>query len=66
MVKKFGNTYFNLDFCKLYPANQLRKIYNGELAEDVELMIAEIYPEVPEVPEVPDPTKKEKKEKKIE
>jgi len=44
MLKKFGNTVFNLDFCRQFDADQLRAIYNGDLSSDVELFIEELYP----------------------
>jgi len=55
---RFGNTNFDLDYCKCFTADQLRNIYNGEMSQDVELLIAELYP-IEESKEV----KKEKKTK---
>lgn len=54
-MKRFGNTYFDLDYCRHFTSEQLRNIYNGQLAEDVELLIAELYPD-----EVVEKPKKEK------
>ena len=45
IMKRFGNTNFDLDYCKQFTPAQLRNIYNGKLAEDVELLIAELYPD---------------------
>jgi len=54
-MKRFGNTNFDLEYCKQLTPDQLRKIYKGELADDCELLIAELYPI--------DEVKKEKKTK---
>lgn len=43
VMKRFGNTNFDLDYCRHFTPAQLRNIYNGQLAEDVELLIAELY-----------------------
>ena len=56
-MKRFGNTNFDLDYCKHFTSEQLRNIYNGALAEDVELLIAELYPD--------ETVEKPKKEKNI-
>ena len=56
-MKRFGNTNFDLDYCKHFTPAQLRNIYNGALSEDVELLIAELYPG--------EPVEKPKKEKSI-
>lgn len=56
-MKRFGNTNFDLDYCKRFTPAQLRNIYNGKLAEDVELLIAELYPD--------EAVEKPKKEKSI-
>ena len=58
VMKRFGNTNFDIDYCKHFTADQLRNIYNGPLAEDIELLIAELYPA-----EVAEEVKKEKKTK---
>ena len=57
IMKRFGNTNFDLDYCKHFTPAQLRNIYNGQLSEDVELLIAELYPD--------EAVKKPKKEKLI-
>lgn len=56
-MARFGNTNFDLDYCRHFTPEQLRNIYNGQLAEDVELLIAELYPD--------EVVKKPKKEKSI-
>lgn len=56
-MKRFGNTNFDLDYCKHFTPTQLRNIYNGALSEDVELLIAELYPDAA--------VEKPKKEKSI-
>lgn len=43
-MKRFGNTNFDLDYCSRFTPEQLRNIYNGQLSEDVELLIVELYP----------------------
>ena len=45
IMKRFRNTNFDIDYCKHFTPAQLRNIYNGQLAEDVELLIAELYPD---------------------
>ena len=57
IMARFGNTNFDLDYCKHFTPAQLRKIYNGTLSEDVELLIAELYPD--------EAVEKPKKEKNI-
>ena len=56
-MARFGNTNFDLDYCRHFTPEQLRNIYNGKLAEDVELLIAELYPD--------ETVEKPKKEKSI-
>ena len=61
-MKRFGNTNFDLDYCKQFSTNQLRSIYKGDLSDDVELLISELYPsEVDEEkhPEIPEKPKKD-------
>ena len=49
-MKNINGTNFDLDFCKKFNEAKLRKIYNGESVETLNLLIAEIYPgEVKEV-----------------
>lgn len=48
-MARLGNTNFNLEYCKQFTPDQLRKIYNGEMSEDAELLIAELYPEKEEL-----------------
>ena len=50
MIKTINGTFFDIDFCKKFSAEKLRKIYNGESPDTLNLLIAEIYPE--EVKEV--------------
>ena len=49
-MKNINGTNFDIDFCKKFSESKLRKIYNGESLETLNLLIAEIYPE--EVKEV--------------
>jgi hypothetical protein len=44
MKKQINGTWFSIDFCKKFSAEKLRLIYNGESAETLDLLIAEIYP----------------------
>ena len=44
MLKNINGTFFNLDYCKQFSEEKLRKIYNGESVETLDLLIAEIYP----------------------
>ncbi len=43
-MKKINGTNFDIDFCKRFSEDKLRKIYNGETEETLNLLIAEIYP----------------------
>lgn len=45
MVKRYGNTNFDTEFCKSFTPDKLRLIYPGELKEDAELMIADLFPD---------------------
>jgi hypothetical protein len=46
MKKNINGTNFDIDFCKRFNEDKLRKIYNGESTETLNLLIAEIYPKV--------------------
>ena len=35
---------FDLEYCKSFTPDQLRKIYNGESVEVIDALIAKIYP----------------------
>lgn len=56
-MARFGNTNFDVEYCKHFTSAQLRNIYNGQLSKDVELLIAELYPD--------EAAEKPKKEKSI-
>jgi len=43
-MKLIGSTYFNIEFCKKFNEDKLRRIYNGESKETLDLLIDEIYP----------------------
>jgi len=47
-MKNINGTWFDIDFCKRFNEDKLRKIYNGESSETLNLLIAEIYPKVKE------------------
>lgn len=49
-MKNINGTNFNIDFCKKFSESKLRKIYNGESLETLNLLIAEIYPKEVEKP----------------
>ena len=58
--KTINGTTFNLDYCKQFNAEKLRKIYNGEKAETLDLLIKGLGLEVVETKEEkPKKTKKE-------
>ena len=44
MLKNINGTTFNLDFCKGYKPERLRRIYNSESKETLDLLIAECFP----------------------
>ena len=44
-MKRFGNTNFDVEYCRAFSPEHLRRIYGGSMAEDVELLIAELYPD---------------------
>lgn len=43
-MKNINGTWFNIGYCKTFSEDKLRKIYNGESKETLDLLIAEIYP----------------------
>jgi len=45
-MKNINGTWFDIDFCKQFSEDKLRKIYNGEGPETLNLLIAEIYTKV--------------------
>ena len=47
MIKTINGTFFDIDYCKKISESKLRKIYNGESLETLNLLIAEIYPDEP-------------------
>lgn len=65
MLKTINGTTFNLDFCKGFSTEQLRKIYNGEPKETLDLLIAECFPKENEqgnnLPKFENPPKPPKK-----
>jgi hypothetical protein len=59
-MQKVNGVNFDLDYCKKFSDEKLRKMYNGESSETLDLLISTIRPVEPIV-EV-EPTKKTKKE----